>query len=106
MRSVAASVGFCPHGSEGVVRDVLASSWRRGADEQGRTPAARELLRMSRAMNKRPRPEAVPDPGEVAALARRLLDAVERGDLVADDAAGRRVVALWRVLAGGRAPIS
>jgi hypothetical protein len=41
---------------------------------------------------------------EVAAQARRLLEAVERGDLVADDAAGRRVVEAWRVLAAGAAP--
>jgi hypothetical protein len=43
---------------------------------------------------------AVADPVDVAGLARRLLDAVECGDVVADDAAGRRMVALWQVLAG------
>jgi transcriptional regulator with AAA-type ATPase domain len=44
------------------------------------------------------------DLDEVAAQARRFLEAVERGDLVADDAAGRRVVEAWRLLAAGAAP--
>jgi hypothetical protein len=39
------------------------------------------------------------DPTEVAALARRLLDAVVRSELVADDALRRRVVLMWEVLA-------
>ena len=43
--------------------------------------------------------EPAANPADVAALARRLLDAVERGELVADDSAGRRVVSMWRVLA-------
>jgi len=42
-----------------------------------------------------------PDLADVAAQASRLLEAVERGDLVADDAPGRRVVEAWRVLAAG-----
>jgi hypothetical protein len=41
------------------------------------------------------------DLADVAAQASRLLAAVERGDLVADDAAGRRVVEAWRLLAAG-----
>jgi hypothetical protein len=40
------------------------------------------------------------DPTEVAALARRLLQLVDRAELVADDARGRRMVALWAALAG------
>jgi hypothetical protein len=43
------------------------------------------------------------DMAAVAAQAQRLFDAVERGDVVADDASGRRMVTLWRVLANGDA---
>jgi len=55
--------------------------------------------------SKRGRARRPPDSDlvEVAAQAKRFLDAVERGDLVADDAAGRRMVTLWRVLANGDA---
>jgi hypothetical protein len=38
---------------------------------------------------------------DLAAQARRLLEAVERGDVVADDPVGRRVVEAWRLLAAG-----
>jgi hypothetical protein len=38
----------------------------------------------------------------VAALVRRLLAAVDRGDLAAEDVAGRCMVALWSVLAEGK----
>jgi hypothetical protein len=41
------------------------------------------------------------DLADVSEQARRLLRLVDRGELVADDAAGRRVVEAWRVLAAG-----